>query len=240
MATLASYRGTDFVEMPDSPAYHFGEKPTLTRRWRGTYAQIIAQMPAIGSVDGSWTVRSVDPQKQPGDQGMVSVTYEGTGAGVGDNTLPADEADLQGSDMSPRLERHPRYAPITEAGMKLVRTAVDSPEQALADAALAELSGSALALELIEKLLRGQETYYLASYTYTWTSFSWTFPVATPAGKRQAPLGPYAAYLAPLTGAGWSWLRVADNVYGTGMYRTTRVWMGAPGGHWDEDIYELL
>jgi hypothetical protein len=195
-------------------------------------------MPTIGAVDGSWTVRSVDPQKQPGDQGIVTVIYEGTGSGIGDNTLPSDEADLQGSDMSPRIERHENYAALTDAARALVRTAVDSPEEAARTAALADLAANAVALELVAKLLKGIETFYRASYTYTWTSFYWSFPPATVGGARQSPQGPYAAYLATLTG--FEWLRTADSISGVGMYRITRTWMGAPGGHWDADIYPAL
>jgi hypothetical protein len=89
---------------------------------------------------------------------------------------------------------------------------------------------------LIEKLTKGQETYYLAGLKYTWTRHFYDPQAINRGGYIEQPGGPLAGYL-PYD---FDWLRNCDRQQpvGTGgVYKVTYSWVGGPSGHWDRDLY---
>lgn len=244
MPTLAAIKPVGFtlVEAPDSPQYSFTDKPTLTRTWNGTWSAIsaLATATAIGSMTGSWRVKEVLPVQATANTGKLVIKYEAAGSGSG-ATLPLDKFSLRSFEINPRLERHPRYASLDDDTMALVRQAVDGADQTTRDEALTAIGllsapVANLASELVGKLLRGQETYYLAGLTYIWSASSWSVPTFSDGGVIETPGGPLAAYIATFP---FDWLRLCDELDDTDgtSYRITRSWKGGPSGHWDSDLY---
>jgi hypothetical protein len=91
----------------------------------------------------------------------------------------------------------------------------------------------ALAKELLAKLRRGQETWYLPALRYKVVEYFTTMPTLSLGGWIAAPAGPLASGLP----AG-EYLREADVLESEGNYlKVTRTWVGGPPGYWDADIY---
>jgi len=106
------------------------------------------------------------------------------------------------------------------------------------DPAITDATQLALARALYTKLLRGEETYYLAGWRYTSIIYSYTLPTINIGAVLQSPNG-----IGPITIADSTigWLRLADLVEPAGvngsMWKITRTWLGGPNGHWDADLY---
>jgi hypothetical protein len=89
-----------------------------------------------------------------------------------------------------------------------------------------------LALKLGNKMLRGTENYYLAGWTYTWTTYWWELPTVVKGGYTETPVGPLAGHLGDST----AWLRNADELdYDGTQHRLIRSWRGIDA--WDADLY---
>jgi hypothetical protein len=80
----------------------------------------------------------------------------------------------------------------------------------------------------------------MASWTYTWTTFSWSLPdVVDNGGYLTSPGGPLETLLA--SNSDLTWLRECDRLEWVGTcYKLTRTWLGAITGHWPEGIYPEL
>ena len=96
----------------------------------------------------------------------------------------------------------------------------------------------ALAQALFKKLIRGEETFYLAGWRYTSVFYSYTLPTLEIGAVIQSPngIGPITINDNKIT-----WLRLADIVESAGVggsvWKITRTWLGGPNGHWDRDLY---
>jgi hypothetical protein len=105
--------------------------------------------------------------------------------------------------------------------------------------ALTDADQQTMALNLLDKLRKGEETYYLAGFKYTWWYFSYTLPILSDGGIIETPSGP--GVVATAFPADQSWLRLADNMIPVGvngsMFKITLTYLGGPQGHWDSDIY---
>jgi hypothetical protein len=254
MAALAPIAPAGFTlaEAPDSPKYSFGDKPKMVRTWNGTYAAIMALRNTLpnGTVDGTWRVTESTADTQPGNLARLVVSYQASSAGSL-AALPLDKVSLQDFDINPRIENHPRYSGLSRTLLTLVRQAHDAPESEKRDEAFAALTAATTtgtteakaaavkAKELLDAIDHGQETYYLAGLTYTWSSSYWTPPALFGGGITETPTGPSWGFAAYLLTFGLSWLRKADKMDDSdgNQYRIARTWVGALSGHWNANLY---
>ncbi len=126
---------------------------------------------------------------------------------------------------------------------------------------IADSTVLALAIELVNKMRRGETEFYFSGLRVTWTQYFYLPPLMDSGGYIQDPVtqGGLPAYfwsdtgevggnntleyLTLLTnpdiyGDGFSWLRKADKRgFQRIWHRLTRTWIGAPLGHWDSDLY---
>jgi len=234
---------TVLVEAPDSPKYTFATPFTCIRKFTGLHSLCIASAPfprsyGVGSMAG-WMIKQSTVDRKPKQIGELTIEYVGAGGdsgGGGDPgpgaILPPDEYGLHPFEVNPKLEQHPLFASLDRATRAAVRTAVDSQTSATRDSSYTGLS--TLAKKLADKLLEGKETYYLAGWTYTWSTYSWAIPGLTDGGTIETPGGPLASYL----GTGVDWLRHADDLDFNGQHhKKTLTWLGGPAGHWDSELY---
>ena len=89
-----------------------------------------------------------------------------------------------------------------------------------------------MAVQLLDKLRKGEETYYLAGQT-TVDLLLLRAPSLTLGGFIQTPFGP--GYVPDALHSTLSWLRMADTMEPAGvngsMWKVVRTWMGGPNGH---------
>lgn len=153
--------------------------------------------------------------------------------------LPEDEFSVTPFEVNPALERNGYFSAMTPETAEKARAEFSTPNLNL-KAAIKSIrttlpaGQAALAAKLLEKLHRGNDSFYLAGLQYSWVSHSYVMPSATLGGLRQAPLGPMYG----LMPSGMSWLRRCDEIsYSNGVYRIIRTWIGGPGGWFDSDLY---
>jgi hypothetical protein len=97
-----------------------------------------------------------------------------------------------------------------------------------------------LAQALATKLARGEETFYLVGWRYSYEVFSYTEPVTSGGGIIGTPGGPLSRLPSNM-----SWLRLADDMEPAGvagsMFKLTVNWLGGPTyngiGYWDPNLY---
>jgi hypothetical protein len=238
---------TVLVEQPDSPEFNYGEVPTCTRKYKGLHSlckssALYSGTLGTGDMDG-WTVKSSKVTRAPRQIGLLEVQWQMTGAigsgggegGGGELQLPQDEYGLQPFDINPKIERHSIYADFDEEQWAEVRAVVDGTISDDRERFVASLTP--LQTALVEKLHRGQENYYLAGWTYSWSTHHWDVPTLSAGGFLETPGGPLAGYL----GSGIHWLRQADSLEFNGTTnKRTMTWIGGPVGHWDTDFYTTV
>ena len=229
---------TTLVEQPNSPTYVFGEKTKCTRRFKGLHSLCLSSAPAkgalgSGAMTGYYVVQST-VTREPKQVGELVIEYEAYASSSG-ATLPPDEFSLKPFETNPKLERNPFFATLTKDDLDQVRDCIENADPALRLDVYNTLALSVpLAADLVDKLLAGQETYYLAGWTYSWSSYSWTIPTVSDGGTIETPGGPMTGLL----GTGIDWLRQADDLdFDGSKYKLTKTWLGGPDGHWDTDLY---
>lgn len=236
------------LELPESPSYELGDIVIQRRMYRCQFdygESIIAGFSkgtAGTGAQSGYVVSSAKLERERGDIGRITVSWGAAGSGSG-QSLPADEVSVQPSNLSPRLETHPLFAPLAN-----MEVAAPDPQPVLDVAENVvraqnaddrtfyrdQLAAIPLALKFIEKIRQGKESWYLASLRYSWATHSWTVPTMYRGGWIQAPLGPLANYFV----ADIDWLRESDDLqYSNGIWRLTRSWLGGPLGAWDTDLY---
>lgn len=152
------------------------------------------------------------------------------------NPLPSDTVSVSGTNQSPKTERHPRYISLASIAGELgyVEDALRGATPTKRDDAYAELS--ALGQELVDKIRAGNESFYMASLRYSWTSYYYTAPTMYRGGWVEPPGGPLAGYFV----GSISWLREADDLNFDGnFWQLTRNWLGGPNGSWDNQLYPV-
>lgn len=224
-------------EQPQSGAIDLDDRITKVNTYEGLYSLCLSvglTLPkgTVGTgTNAGWQVLKTEIRKTKHRLGSLHVTWQSISWL---DPLPADEFSCEPVEINPSLEKHPRYAPLTEAEVENVRAAIQaSTDKARADSKAAL---SSLGLELLAKLARRQDSYYLAGIRYRWTSYWWTMPAMTPGGFVQTPGGPMAGFLP----ASMDFLRECDANSGggdAGYLKLTRSWVGGPSGHWDTQIY---
>lgn len=232
------------IEQPESGALEIGGgKITRTRIYAAKLSVCESNVVfegAAGSGDESgYVVSRCSVTPLGSEQGQLTIVFEAAGSGSG-ATLPPDEVSVQPDNQNPRVERHPIFKPLEgqtvsgESVLAIVQSAVLAQDSAARTSQTDKLDTNPLAQKLVEKLLRGQESFYMATFRYSWATHSWSVPSISRGGFRQSPLGPLAGYFV----SDIDWLREADDLqYNNGIWRWTRTWQGAPGATFDVDLY---
>lgn len=157
---------------------------------------------------------------------------------------------LEPQEIYPKIERNNFFSGITADTVSAVynclyafnRSTPNSANSIIQDLVTNAQDGgtsgtqTALAFELLGKLQNGEESYYIAGYRYSFSTYSYTEPTLSNGGIIGTPAGPISS----LPG-GIAWLRLADRVEPAGvngsMYKLTQNWIGGPSGYWDSDLY---
>ncbi len=239
MAGVPKWLGpTDqLIEMPDSPVYDLGTKPTCTRTYMGTHEMALAgALPrgTIGTMNmAGWMVQKSTINRQRGGIGKLTIVFAaggGNGAASGQQ-LPPDEVGLAPFEVNPALEKNKRYSTLVDADFAKVQACI----KAFQKDGSTPYALTGMLLDLFNKKNRGNTHFYLAGFKYSWTrSYYSLVGVANLGGYSQAPLGPLASFI-PSTFAS---LRTADDIKWTGaQYKYTCAWLCTPASHWDPDLY---
>jgi hypothetical protein len=253
---------TSPVITPESGNFIAGERAQWRQVWEGTYASCKAAMKPRGyfgtALDGygmlGWVVTNCELVSVRGARGKLTITWDpgGSDAWV---ALPCDDFNVETIELYPRIERHKLFnqtstgsgsmADITLPMLSLCYASVHGHSAEARAAAYAQINGYAdadqkdLGTVLVDKLRKGEETFYLAGFKYIWWYFSYALPSLSDGGVIQAPYGPGTVPTA--LPAGLSWLRLADSMSNAGvngsMFKVTRTFLGGPAGHWDTDLY---
>ena len=238
MATPTWKGPTDqLVEANNSPTYELSERVLKTRIYHGLFSYCESLLPdysrgTIGTgSEAGYLVSRTTLAKLRGKIGQLSIQWEASSDSSG-QSLPSDEVAVTPNNLNPRLETHPRFtvggSALTAANLANVETALRAQDESARATAYAALPS--LGKELVDRIRRGNESYYLAALRYSWVTHSWTIPSSTRGGYVESPGGPLSSYFV----AGISWLREADDLqYQNGIWRRTRTWLGGPNGYFD-------
>jgi hypothetical protein len=226
---------TQLVEASNSPAYDAGDRASKTRVYHGlfSYCETVFGNFAKGTIgsgaEAGYVVEKSSLRKLRGGIGQITVEWVAATSGSG-QPLPPDEVAVSATSQSPRLERHPNYASLTAEELQEVDNCLRMPDATARKNKIATLT--TLPKELVNKILKGNESYYLATLRYSWVTHSYSLPTTTRGGYIDTISGPLAGYFV----AGIVWLREADNLDNSnGVWRRTITWAGSDS--WDADIY---
>lgn len=234
-----------------------GERTMLKDVYEGTYANCWAGLLARGTYGtgsrAGWVVTNCQIDPLRGAKGKLTISWE-PGGYWASMPLPCDDFDIEIMELYPRIERNKLFndkscggsAPdITTAMLSLVYSAIhahtpearQTQEQRVYN--YPDRWQSDMGIVLLDKLRKGEETFYLAGMKYTWWFFTYTVPALSRGGVIEFPFGPGA--VPNCLPQDYSWLRLCDVMKPVGvngsMFKTVRTWMGGPAGHWDSDIY---
>lgn len=275
-----------FEELPNSPSIERGEQATIVHQFRTDPDN--ARNIIFGLSRGALFTDSqgditrcltVTYQYEKGDVVLITITSEGVSFDA-----PPDEFEVDEVEFNPSLFLHPRYSmvvnysdnsasgtPFLVTGPQIigwVNSAVDLPAVSSQQEQFGQLNSTnitnttvlALAKELVTKLKRGEDTFYLAGFRVTWSQYFFLPPLMCTGGFIESPVqgglpfyfwsangGPdglnileaLAAVQNPnLYGQGLSWLRQCDHLtYQRTWFKQTHTWIGGPAGQWDTQLY---
>jgi hypothetical protein len=198
---------------------------------------------------GGWVVNQCTVDTDRGTIGTLTIDWEAGGAAA-TQPLPVGDFSCEPQELYPKIERNAFFVNLLPKNIRLAaQAAFYTTTAATTDgdqftgnlAAIADPTQNALANSLYVKLLRGEETFYIAGWRYSYEVYSYTPPAPSPGGFTGTPSGPLANSLP----ANVSWLRLADHIMPAGvngsMYKNTITWLGGPLnagiGYWDPDLY---
>jgi hypothetical protein len=254
MSSLLKWYGqTLMFSGSDSGALAAGDRIRLTDSMYGPLSLCYSVQPprggfgtsnfnGLGIDRGGWVVNQSTVTNQRAGIGKLVIEWE-AGGSAGYAALPSGGFSLKPQELNPKIERNPFFTGILYATIQLVYAALYAQTQTGSSTAyntiqtIPDATQKALANKLLAKLLNGEETYYLAGWSYSYELYSYTLPTIAIGGITQTPGGPMAGDLP----SGLSWLRLADDIEPAGvsgsMYKLTLNYLGGPNGHWDTDIY---
>lgn len=232
------------MQTPDDGELELAWGYKLKRIYEGYYPTIVTNalngLYNRGVISDGYVIDHAKVTKSRGAKGRLEIDYQSIGG-----YLNPDEWNITSEDLAPRIERHPMFASLDAEDFTKVQTALDAPDRAALKAAKGDFKSTSdpdLANQLYEMMRKGQETYYLSAYRYSWSQYylSGFLPVPNVGGTTYiAPAGP-AGFTLPY---GYSWLRLADDAGQAnwsplgGIEKITYNWLGAPDGHWNPTIY---
>jgi hypothetical protein len=245
---------------PESGKLTLADRTVLVDVYEGPKALCDSSVLARGTFGTGarlgWVVTSSSTESVgKGARGKLTVNWEPGGAAA-TMPLPCDDFDCEPMELYPRIERHAIFnqtssgtgalADISLEMVSLCYAAVHGATNAARVGAYNQISSysnadqSSLGLLLVDKLRKGEETFYVSGMKYRWWFYTYTLPSnLTLGGIVQDPFGP--GTVPSKLPAGLSWLRLADAPAPAGvngsMYKITRTWIGGPAGHWDVDLY---
>jgi hypothetical protein len=271
---VVSTSDTYFEEDPDSPSLELAEQATVVHKftcdWETAKSLMTSPSPYYrGNIftdpDGnSFKILSANIQYLRGNRASFVVVTEATSFG-----LPPDEFHVEVLEFNPALQKHPRYAGLgAEKLLNMTQRILYASTTATQQAALNEIDTlfpppvplpnprtdlNACAHELANKLMRGEETFYLPGFRVTWSRYFSLPEQLSPGGYIEDPVDgglpvqfwsdtgddrgnniftSLAASLAPqFFTSGISWLRMSDTIeYSRTWFRVTHSWVGGPAG----------
>lgn len=224
------------VEEPGSPRWVFGERFTCTRVFQAGYTLCLNSAPMRGALGtgemAGYSVAQATVERQRGSLGRLTIEYETLGQPVQGGQLPPTQETIELGQLEQAIEKHPRYASFTVENLEDIRTVVNTSKKNEENAdAKTRISGNALAMELVEKLRRGNTYFSLWTPTVRIISFFWNAPSGlTMGGFREQPP---STQITPPVG---EYVRGGDSLSFNGsLWQLTRTWIGAP--QFDGDIY---
>jgi hypothetical protein len=230
------------TELVGSGQLKYAERITYVQKFGGRYYDCLLFANShprgstwyitLGVAANLFQVEDTTLDSEKGGKGNVTVNYVYLGS------TPPEEFALTPFEINPKIEKHSYFAALTPDDIKAAKQAYNAATaagSATMTSAIASKVNAVNIKALIDKWLRGQETYYLAGFKFQHTLYFTSAPNGDPGGYIQNPFGSFAAYVA---GAGLSWLRQSDEVvWNNGLWKLTRTWIGGPAGQWDTDIY---
>jgi len=234
------------VATAESGGFKFAERITYMEQLAGRYMDAFIYANAhhrgsiwtvvigsgVGATAGSFCVEDCSLDSAKGGKGVVTVNYLYLGL------TPPDEFSVTPFEITPAIERNGYFSALTQDDLKKARgtfNAASAIGQTSIVNAIDGTTNKVLTKALVNKWLKGEETFYLAGLKFQHTLYSFVAPSASLGGIIQFPFGAFAGYV---SSAGMSWLRQSDEViWSNGVWKLTRTWLGAPNGHWDTDLY---
>jgi hypothetical protein len=242
------------VYQPNSPRLVYGDRVKAVDIYKGQQSLCAESMLARGTfgtgLRAGWVVNQCTCDTSRGDIGTLTIEWEAGGSSA-DQPLPTGDFSLEPQEIYPKVERNQFFTGITADTVSAVYNCLYSFDRSGANSANTIIqervtnaqdggaSGiqTAFAFELLQKLQNGEESYYIAGYRYSFSTYSYTAPSLSPGGIIGTPAGPIAGDLPN----GVQWLRLADKIEPAGvngsMYKYTQNWIGGPSGYWDSDLY---
>jgi hypothetical protein len=242
------------VYQPNAPRLVYGDRVKSVDIYKGPQTLCAESMLARGTFGtgsrAGWVVNQCTCDTSLGTVGTLTIEWEAGGSSA-DQPLPTGDFSLEPQEIYPKIERNPFFSGITADTVSAVynclysfdRTGANSAnaiiQSRVTDAQDGGTSGTqtAFASELLQKLQNGEESYYIAGYRYSFSTYSYTEPSLSPGGIIGTPAGPISGDLP----SGVQWLRLADKIEPAGvngsMYKLTQNWIGGPSGYWDSDLY---
>ena len=258
MSNLVKWFGPTnaMVMAPNSPKLQLTDRSRETVIYVGKQSYLATQLVPRGAYGGGMYAGFVCNQctldTSRGDVGMLTIDWEAGGASA-TQPLPEGGFSLKPQELYPKIERANCFqypTPITFKTLNICHCALEMATNSggtpiVSDTFLTDnITDStqlAMAQNLVAKWLKGEETFYLAGWRYTYEVFSYTAPTINRGGVPGTPGGPLASHLP----SGVSWLRLADDLDPSGVagsaYKLTVTWLGGPiyggVGYWDSDVY---
>lgn len=279
-------------EQPTSPQVELGEHATFVHTISENYedGQAILLATPRGTIleddfGNQYKVLTCSLDYQKGDTCKIITTTEAL------SVPPEDEYHVETVEFNPSIFLHPRYASVVNyddvstsdapvTGPQIigwVNAAIDLPQIASQGEWYGQLNSDnitdpdvlSLAQELVTKLRRGEDTFYLSGFRVFWSQYFNLPQGINPGGYTEDPvtqgeLPPYfwssdgtpdgentlislAQQVSPLIYPPptdllntISWLRQADTVeYQRVWFKIAHSWIGGPGGTWDNDLYPI-
>jgi hypothetical protein len=252
--SLLTWKGPTnaLVYQPTAPRLVYGDRVKSIDIYAGPQPLCAESMLARGTfgtgLRAGWVVNQCTCDTSRGAIGLLTIEWEAGGAEA-IQPLPVGDFSLEPQEIYPKVERNPFFTGIDPDTISAVynvlyafnQSGTNSANTIINTRVTGPLDGGTpgtqtnFAYELLTKLQRGEESWYLAGYRYSYETFSYTEPSLTNGAIIGTPGGPVSVP------SGLAWLRLADKLDPAGvngsMYKLTVNWIGGPNGYWDTDLY---
>lgn len=222
------WKGSDEIqEEPGSPHEIItADGRRMTRRYRGPYTKLQSERPLIDTVIDGLPVTQIDIIREQAGSGRMIVEL----AAIDPVREPTFE--IEWVSLEKPLLTAPFFADLTDGDKDAIAEWESAASAADRATALAALSGRTLALQYIDKRLKGVDAYFIPAPCARRTSYTSARPSSTRCGKRETPSG------FPGLPPGYDWLKTSDRAFRVGkwgLWERIEEWTGAD--EWDQDIY---